>query len=146
MKELFKKAVFFGALGCIMGLAIGIVLWLVGDPSASSARADISNLILYLVVSGVYGMIAMGSSVVYDIEEWSIAKATTTHFIVTLVGFYALGMIEGWLQFGDAVFCIMTISFVVIYFVIWFVQYLSFKRVVQNMNNDLKKMKDAEKK
>lgn len=121
MNDILRKLILFAALGCIMGLAIGIVLWLIGDPEALAARESVNTLIIYLVTSAVYGMVAMGSSVVYDIEEWSIARATVIHFAVTLIGFYALGMIEGWLKFGDAVFCIMSVSFVVVYFVIWLI-------------------------
>lgn len=144
MNEVAKKAVFFSALGLVMGLAIGIVLWLVGTPGALAGKEEIHTLIVYLVVSGLYGMIAMGSSAVYDIEEWSIAKATVVHFAATLIGFYALGMIEGWLEFGDMVFCIMTAAFVVIYFVIWFIQYMAFTRMVNNINRDLKIMKSTD--
>lgn len=141
MNDVVRKSIIFSALGLIMGLAIGILLWFVGDPQALSAKESVGTLIVYLVTSGIYGMISMGSSVVYDIEEWSIAKATTVHFIVTLVGFYALGMIEGWLTFGDAVFCIMSVAFVVVYFVIWMIQYLAFKRQVNEMNALLEKFK-----
>lgn len=145
MKYVIKKALFLGSLGCVMGVAIGIVLWLIGTPDALSNEESLNTLCLYLVVSGLYGMIAMGSSAVYDIERWSIAKATFVHFIVTLAGFYALGMLEGWLKFGDMIFIIMTVSFVVIYFVIWFTQYMSYKRMIRNMNTELREYNSSKK-
>lgn len=145
MKEIKKKALLLSALGCILGFTIGVVLWIIGMQGELSAEENIRLLILYLVVSGIYGMLAMGTSVVYDIESWSIMKATAVHFVVTLLGFYALGMLEGWLKFGDVIFFIMTVAFVVIYVIIWLVQYLSLKHSVANLNRQLEEMKTSEK-
>lgn len=143
MKEVLKKALFLSALGCILGMTIGVVFWIIGDPNALK-EDSISNLIVYIVVSGLYGMVAMGASAVYDIEQWSIARATLVHFIVTLAGFYILGLVEGWLTFGDAIFYIMTAAFLIIYFIIWLIQYMSVKHMVNNLNRDLEKMKSPE--
>lgn len=140
VKDILKKAIFLSALGLILGLTIGVVLWIIGTPNALDVKESIHTLIVYLVVSALYGMTAMGSSVVYDIEKWSIAKATSVHFVVTLVGFYILGISEGWLHFNDAIFYIMTVSFIVMYFIIWFIQYMSFKATVDRLNRDLKKL------
>lgn len=145
MKDVIKKALFLSALGCVLGVAIGLALWVIADPNALTEEEGIRSLITYLVVSGVYGALAMGASAVYDIEQRSIATATAVHFLVTLLGFYALGMIEGWLKFGDIIFYIMTVSFIVVYFVIWFIQYMAFRQKVNEMNEYLNKMKSEEK-
>lgn len=145
MKDVIKKALFLSALGCVLGVALGLALWVIADPNALTEEEGIRSLITYLVVSGVYGALAMGASVVYDIVRRSIATATAVHFLVTLSGFYALGMIEGWMKFGDIIFYIMTVSFIVVYFVIWFIQYMAFRQKVNEMNEYLNKLKSEEK-
>ena len=55
---------------------------------APGTTTGLSALILHLLMSGVLGMVANGSSVIYEIEEWSIARATITHFTIAMWAFF----------------------------------------------------------
>ena len=84
---------------------------------------------------------AMGSSVVYEIERWSIARATATHFLLLFVLYFLLVISMGWFRLDEPVFWIVVAVMVVGYVFIWLFQYLSYRRKICEMNEDLKKWK-----
>ena len=60
------------------------------NPAFSSMIGhELLAFIVQSVVSGFFGAICMGGTVVYDIEKWSILKATITHFFITIISFFA---------------------------------------------------------
>ena len=139
MNRLKKKAIILSIAGFIAGILIGIIISLL-TASSEETPTNLWSRLFYLLVGGIHGAIAMGSSIIYEKEDWSIAGVTITHFVITLASFYTLGTIQGWLNFGDAVFWIITIVFIVVYIIIWLANYLAYKRAVKEMNNDLEKI------
>ena len=79
---MWKKAVLLGALGYAIGIVIGVVIFL-----CNSSRSFAETL-PYILLSGIPGAVAMGSAVFYEIEKWSIARATVTLFLITFAGIY----------------------------------------------------------
>ena len=72
---MWKKAVLLGALGFALGVAIGVIL------TSADPGDNLRAAFPYILVCGIPGCIAMGSSVIYDIEEWSLVRASVTHFV-----------------------------------------------------------------
>lgn len=78
---LWKKATLIGLAGFVIGAAIVICLVLLESQPLQGA-------ITHIVIGGIYGAVAMGSSVVYGIEKWSIARATATHFLLVFALYF----------------------------------------------------------
>ena len=136
---LWKKTVLLGLAGFVLGVLVCIGFMLAR--SSEGLKAAFPNLAL----SGIYGAVAMGSSVVYDIEKWSIARATATHFLLSFTLYFLLVLSMGWFRLDDPVFWIVIAVMVVIYVLIWLFQYLSYKRKIRKMNHDLKIWKSTKK-
>ena len=134
---MWKKAVLLGALGFALGLAIGVILTLTGSAD------DLREAFPYILVCGIPGCIAMGSSVVYEIEKWSLIRATVTHFLITFICYYAIALPLGWFRFGDSMFWIITAAMLAGYAVIWIIMHCSYKRQIRRMNDELRKMKSS---
>jgi Flp pilus assembly protein TadB len=83
----------------------------------------------------------MGSSVVYGIEKWSIARATATHFLLVFALYFFLVISMGWFSLSDPVFWIVVGTMVAVYILIWLLQYLSYRRQIREMNDELIKWK-----
>ena len=96
---------------------------------------------VHLLLSGVLGMVANGSSVIYEIEEWSIVRATITHFIIAMGVFYVIAFTLRWFSPADPACWIMSAILVFVYFLIWMIQSLIFKHKVKRMNEGLRKWK-----
>ena len=132
---LWKKTMLLGLAGFVLGVLICIGFMLAR--SSEGLKAAFPNL----VISGIYGAVAMGSSIVYDVEKWSIARATATHFLLVFALYFLLVLSMGWFSLSDPVFWIVVGAMVAGYILIWLLQYLSYKRQIREMNDELKKLK-----
>lgn len=128
---LWKKAMLLGLVGLVIGSIIGVCLMLAGS-------ATLQEALPHILLGGIYGAVAMGSSVVYDIEKWSIARATATHFLLVFSLYFLLVISMGWFRLDDPVFWIVVAAMVVAYVCIWLFQYLSYRRQIREMNENLK--------
>ena len=99
------------------------------------------TLVFYYIISFIHGAVCVGTVIIYNIETWSILRATLTHFFITLTSFYILGFLQGWLEFGSLGFFCITAGFVVAYFIIWFVNYISYKKAVNKLNEEIEFIK-----
>ena len=141
MEAIWKKAVILGAIGMILGIFIGAGFWYLMSGEAPETSTSLNAMMLHLLLSGVLGMVANGSSVIYEIEEWSIVRATITHFIIAMGVFYVIAFTLRWFSPSDPACWIMSAIMVIVYFTIWMVQSLIFKHKVKRMNEELRKWK-----
>ena len=140
MSDLLKKGIILGLIGAAAGIGIGLVITLAGI-AGGEAQGSIPELILYFFMSGMLGFVNMGASVMYNIEHWSIARATGTHFTVSIISFYVFGFAIHWLDPGEVMFYIITAIFIVVYFIIWLIQYIRYKKEIRKINDDLKRFR-----
>ncbi|UNP76312.1 DUF3021 domain-containing protein [Bacillus nitratireducens] len=99
---------------------------------------DLKKLIIYLLAANIVGLIFSFASFIFEKEEWSILKQTGIHFIVLLGTFLPTAIWIGWVpnRFGPILICIG--SFIIIYFIIWFMMTLYWKRKIAKLNHQLK--------
>ena len=138
MNRLIKSALWRGVVGFALGMLVGVGILYWACPSAFAGEAGPGALIAHFLSSGLYGAVGVGATVMYDIERWSITRATLTHLCVTLGGLYALGLAQGWLALTVFGFLVPTLGFIAAYALIWLVQWLSLRGKVRKMNRNLK--------
>ncbi len=136
---MWKKAVLLGTAGFILGVLICMAFMLPSPPF------DFHAALPHLLFGGIYGAVAMASSLIYSIEKWSIARTTVTHFLLIFGLYCALGFSLGWFRPGDTTFWIIMAVMAAAYFLVWLIQYLFCKRRVRQMNDNLKKFKSTQK-
>ena len=132
-----KKAALLALLGYIAGCAIGLCFAL------QSKDFTIARALPDILLGGIPGAIAMGSTVIYDIEEWSILRVTVTHFLVAMGVMLLACFVLKWFKPWSTAFWIMMAIEVVGYFLIWLVLYLSYRGKVRKLNEMLKKGQDT---
>ena len=86
----------------------------------------------------------MGSTVIYDVEKWSIVRATVTHFLLVFVLYFLLVITLGWFRLDDPVFWIVVGAMAAGYILVWLIQYLLYRRKIREMNDVLNKWKIEE--
>ncbi len=133
---LWKKATLSALIGFVIGALIGIGFMLGEWPGLQEALP-------HILLGGIYGAAAMASSVVYDIEKWSIARVTVTHFLFAFALYFLVNITMGWFRLDDPVFWIVIAVMVIVYVLIWLFQYLSYKRRIREMNRELIRMKSG---
>ena len=139
MNGLFKSALRRCVIGFALGLVVSTVTLFMAGSGAFAGEAG--AFAIRLLPGGVYGAVVMSCSVVYDVERWSIARATLIHFVVTLSGMYALGLAQEWLKVSLPGFVALTLGCVAIYILIWLFQWLSLRNKVQQINRGVKDCK-----
>ena len=146
MNEVKKRALWLSLLGTMLGLGIGLLFYWMAGSEGFLARADNhAERLLYFVLCGLFGAVNMGTSALYGIDEWSILRCTVTHFLISVgstVLFFGALIAPGCMGMPPAGVCaLIGAAFLTIYFLIWLMQYLSYKRKVKNMNAKLRAWK-----
>ena len=142
MKTLWKKALRLGAMGLFLGLLVGAGFLLLFGPVDSflGVRGAWASA-AYMLYCGFMGAVNNGGQVIYEVEEYSIARATVTHFLISMSTVTVLGYGLKWFPPFGPVFWIMTAACAAVYFAIWLAYYLAYRREVRRMNEDLKQWK-----
>ena len=146
-----KRALWMSLIGLALGAGVGILFHLLSEPEAYLAQPEHRlSLVLYLLASGLYGAVNMGTSALYDMEDWSILRCTATHFAICLGSsalFFGTLILAGWMAMPSVGWwAVMLAAFVAVYCLIWLFQYLAYRRKVKNMNAQLRKWKNSRKK
>ncbi len=116
-----------------MGVFVGaIITCLYADYTEYANR---TALLVQLLGSGLLGLVNMGGTIVYDLEEWGLTQATFTHYILALIAFFTASELLGW--FPHNVMLIVFAVFTVVYFIIWLCNYINWKVQVGQMNKEL---------
>ena len=127
-----KKAILLALLGYVIGCLIGLGF------SLSSEDFSLGKALPRILLGGIPGAVAMGSAVIYDVERWSLLRATTTHFVIVMgvicFGCFVLDWFEPW----STAFWIMMAAEVVAYFIIWLIMYKGYRGQIRKLNEMLK--------
>ncbi len=136
------RIIFNSLLGFSLGLMIGAVM--MAFFATYEELNDRIALLVQLFGSGLLGAVNMGTTIVYDLEEWGIVKATFTHYLVAFFSFLTASEVLGW--FSHNILLIVCILFTIAYVIIWLIQFLIWKRKVRELNKDLEIMLSKESK
>ena len=144
MKDLLRRSTILASVGLALGLMVGLAFLLTGGMREALSEKSTGWVVTYLLISGGMGLINMGTVTLYDVERWSITRATATHFAICMSTLCGLGAFLGWFRAMDAAAWITLTASVAVYFLIWLVMYLSYRRKVRRMNEGLRQWKRAQ--
>ena len=142
-KKLIKRLIIGFFIGAIIGNVISILSRLPdGEFAFISEKLEDSigltfGIILNSFLSGLIGAAGFGGSVFYDIEKWSIIKATLSHYVCCIICFTLAFFILYWGDF--ATYLIMFIIETIIFLLIWIIIYQIWKKSVRELNENLEK-------
>lgn len=133
--EIRSKLMIKSLLGLVIGMIIGVVTWMLSNP----ALGNLTNtaLILHLVVSGLLGMICMGSSIVYDFDSWGLLKATIVHYVACMVSFTTASILLSWFPTWTS-FAAMGVMMTLVYAGIWIGESIHWKKTINSLNEQLR--------
>ncbi len=142
-KEVIKR----GLLGIPLGIAISHIISIIvsvsfgqGHYAATAPRliasmnGELPAVIIQAVFAGVLGAAMAASSVIWEIDEWSLAKRTLIYFVIIATVNLPIAYFMGWMEQSLKGIAVYFSIFVIIFLVIWVVQYLSWKAKIKRMN------------
>lgn len=122
--------------GFSLGLLVGAVIFVFLTDDAT--YSDRMGLLVQLIGSGLLGMVNMAGTIVYDLEDWGLVKATVVHYVLAAVSFFVASSVLHW--FPANILIIVYIPYTIAYFIIWLINYLAWKAEINQMNKDLRTM------
>lgn len=99
----------------------------------------------YRPIKGIPGAVAMGSAVIYDIEKWSILRATAAHFLISMGAILMGCFVLKWFKPWSTPFWIMLAAELAAYVLIWLIMYRGYRGKVRKLNEMLKESREQEK-
>ncbi len=145
-KKVIKRAFLGFPLGITMGYLITIVLSLVWAngyymscvPALISIMgSEINAVILQTVLCGILGAGFAASSVIWEMDNWSIVKQTGIYFLIVSVIMLPIAYFTYWMEHSLAGFLTYFGIFVLIFIIIWLIQFILGKHSVKQMNKKL---------
>ncbi|HQB31758.1 MAG TPA: DUF3021 domain-containing protein [Erysipelotrichaceae bacterium] len=147
-----KKKIFLrGLLGIPLGIAQGYIITILislihADGYYSSCVPDlvvtmgseIKAVIFQTALSGLLGAVFAASSVIWEMEDWSMVKQTGLYFIITALAMMPVAYFAKWMEPTFRGFVSYFGIFLVVFIVIWSIQYFFWKSRIDKMNEELK--------
>lgn len=150
-----KQILLRGALGFPLGITIGYLItilislrWANGYYSVcvpeliTTMGNEINAVILQALLCGLLGAGFGASSVIWEIEHWSIIKQTGIYFIIVSIIMMPMAYLMYWMEHSIKGFLTYFGIFVFIFIFIWIIQFVIGKRTVKKMNENLYKTKE----
>lgn len=147
-----KQAILRGLSGFPLGIAIGYTFTIIYSlafgqgsyypcmPSLiETMGSEINAVVVQTVLSGLLGASFASSSLVWEIDHWSLAKQSSVYFLITAFIMMPVAYLANWMQHTLIGFLIYFIIFAAIFFIIWIIQYFIWKSKINKINKQIKK-------
>lgn len=147
-----KKIAFRGILGFPIGIAIGYLITIFISlvfadgyyapcvpELVSTMGNEINAVIFQALLCGLMGTGFAASSVIWEIENWSVIKQTGIYFIIISVIMLPIAYFSYWMEHSVIGFLRYLGIFVLIFAFIWIIQFTTGKHNVKRMNENLHK-------
>lgn len=151
-KKMIKRSLLGFPLGITMGYLITILIslvWANGYYSScvpeliSIMGNEINAVILQTILCGILGVGFAASSVIWEIDSWSIVKQTGIYFSIISVMMLPIAYFAYWMEHSVVGFLIYFGIFVLIFAFIWIIQFVIGKHNVRRMNENLYNVKGS---
>ena len=142
-------------LGFPIGIAIGYLItiltslgWANGYylpcvPELISVMGnEINAVILQTVLCGILGTGFAASSIIWEMDNWSIVKQTGIYFSINSVIMLPIAYFAYWMEHSIVGFFIYFGIFVLIFVIIWITQFVIVKHNIRKINEKLLQTKD----
>lgn len=147
-KTILSRALFGIPVGISIGYIITIIISLfLGDGLYSPCvpelievtGSEINAVILQTVLCGLLGGVSAAASVIWEIDEWPIAKQTGIYFVLLSLTMLPIAYFTHWMEHSLRGFLVYFGLFLVIFIIMWLIQYWVLKNKVVNIGNRVNK-------
>ena len=132
-------------VGAVISLSISYVIIAIRcyQQNASIGPTTIVN---QMILALILGLVIGALTIVFEIEAWSLLRSLSTHFLVTWIVVLIIGYLGDWYIWSWDSVGPLFFYFFIFYIVIGSIQFLSIKRIVEDVNELIQKNKSINKK
>ena len=128
MNKFIKRAI----MGFVYGNFYPVSAYL-----AQHTNSTLAAVIIQYFVTAVIGMTFACTTLIFEIDKWSITAQTALHFVITSVVMYISGFLCGWFPHNTGSTVIWFAIFIVIYVIMWVSFTLYFRKQTKKINEAL---------
>lgn len=145
-----KKIILRGILGIPIGITIGYLITIFISLSLANGYyspcvpelismmgSEIRAVIVQSVFSGILGAGFAASSVIWEIDHWSLVKQTGIYFAIASLLMLPIAYLAYWMEHSVVGFLSYFGIFILIFAMIWAIQFAIGKYNVKKMNEKL---------
>lgn len=149
-KNLKKEAVKRAIMGFMYGVFIGQTILILESLAMRDgnfysvtkylldlAGTKIAAVIIQYFLTGIIGTTFAATTVIFEMDSWSLLRQTILHFIITSIVMYVAGFLCGWFPHKVSSTLIWFGIFIVIYVIFWISFSSYYKNKVKKMNEAL---------
>lgn len=146
-----EKVIKRGLYGIPIGITIGYIITIIISLAIGSGKyfscvpeiieifeSEIVAVIIQTLLCGLIGGIYSASSVIWEMESWSIVKQTGIYFGIISITMLPIAYFTHWMEHSVRGFLIYFGIFLVIFFIIWVIQYKIWKNKVKKIDNKVR--------
>ena len=146
MKEFIKRAIMGFVYGVFIGQTIVILESLAGGNGnfypvsaylVQHSSSQMAAVIIQYFLTGIIGISFATTTLIFEIDSWSITAQTVLHFVITSVVMFIAGFVCGWFPHTVKSIVIWFVIFIVIYVIMWVGFMLYFKKQTRKINEAL---------
>ena len=100
--------------------------------------SEIYAVILQTILCGLLGSSFAASSVIWEIDHWSILKQSAIYFLIASAVMMPVAYLTNWMDHSLIGFAGYFGVFFVIFIAVWVIQYAIWKNKIKKMNAKLK--------
>ena len=145
-KEVAKRAIMGFIYGVFIGQTILIIeslfmrdgnFYAVSNNLLELAGTKIAAVIIQYFLTGIIGTTFAATTVIFEMDSWSLLRQTITHFVITSIVMYIAGFLCGWFPHTVGSTLIWFGVFVVVYVIFWICFSMYYKNKVKKINEAL---------
>ena len=145
-KEVTKRAILGFIYGVFIGQTILIIeslfmrdgnFYAVSNSLLELAGTKIAAVIIQYFLTGIIGTTFAATTVIFEMDNWSLLRQTITHFVITSIVMYIAGFLCGWFPHTVVSTLIWFGVFVVVYVIFWICFSMYYKNKVKKINEAL---------
>jgi len=103
-------------------------------PELTEKLGHLGAVVVQTALGALFGMIAFGGMCLFDIEKWSLLRATLAHCAIIVVSYIIIAPLLHWIHFKIMPILIMTSMIIFVYALIWLIMYIIWKIEIRQMN------------
>lgn len=149
---MFKTALKRAALGLPLGISIGYIITIfislgigegryyayVPQLAESLGGSELRAVITQAALCAVLGAVSAAISVIWELENWSIARQSLVYFLLLSVTMMPVAYLAQWMEHSLTGFLSYFALFTVIFLFVWLARYLFWRSKVSALNKDMK--------
>ena len=146
INKIIKRAI----LGFIYGVFIGQTILILESLMAGDGNfyavstylvkhtsTRIAAVIAQYFITGIIGLCFASTTVIFEMDNWSIIAQTALHFVINSIVMYVSGFLCGWFPHTVGSTLIWFGVFIVVYVIIWICFTAYYRKKTKEINNAL---------